>query len=610
MLLIAGSAGAATITVPTTADTSASQCTLRDAIHAADFDSPQGACSAGSGPDVISITAIGTITLGSALPQIESGLSIRGPGDMALITLQGDGASFRVLDIQTTSDVTVSNLTVKDGFVNGDGGGISHTNGGELTLDNVQLTGNEAHAAANDTPASAQGGGVFNGFGSSLEVRNSLVSLNTVSAVHTGATGSAIAAGSAIASFGPLTIDRTSVTSNTSTASSQNVSNVSGAVSSTGQTQITDSGITGNSWSSTATGGAGNALVNGGGLEIGPSSTDSFTLENSTIGANTGTATGTGAALERGGGLDFVGQADGLVQSSTIAQNRANFQGANVHINTSGHSLTFKNSIVADSTGGAPNCSAANGSYSSLGHNLEEDGSPATNCNFVDSTDISGVDPGLSAPADNSGPTPSMAISESSPATDQGIAAGELTDQRGDARPRDLTSVANATGGDGSDIGAYEFQSTDPNPTSIEFGPLLRGSTSTPQSVTVSNQTGSSLTAGAAELSGGDAGDFAITLDICNVTLTSLATCIVDVRFAPGAATAVGPKNALLSGGDDVSTQPYTVALSGTATTPPPPGTGPSTPPPPTPLAPKKKCKKKKKHRAAAAKKCKRKRKH
>jgi len=76
LLIAAGPASAATITVPTTADTSGSQCTLRDAIHAANFDSPEGACSTGSGPDVISITAVGTITLGSALPQIDSGLTV------------------------------------------------------------------------------------------------------------------------------------------------------------------------------------------------------------------------------------------------------------------------------------------------------------------------------------------------------------------------------------------------------------------------------------------------------------------------------------------------------------------------------------------------------
>jgi hypothetical protein len=595
MLLFVASAGAATIVVPTTADTSGSTCTLRDAIRAADFDDPEGACTAGSGSDLISITAFGTITLGSSLPQIDSPMTITGPGDMALVTLQGDGASFRVLDVETTSDVTISNLTVTGGFINGDGGGISHTNGGNLTLDNVQLTGNEAHVAANNTLAATEGGGVFNGTGSSLDVRNSLVSLNQVSAAHTGAMGSAIAAGSAIASLGPLTVKRTSVVSNTSTASSQNVATLSGAVFATGQTQITDSGITGNTWSGTSTGGAGNTLLNGGGLEIRPTlTTDTFTLENSTIGANTGTTSGTNAALERGGGLDFSGQADGSVESSTIAQNQANFGGANVHINASGHTLTFKNSIVAEKTTGAlSNCAVDNGTFSSLGHNLEDDASPAGNCNFTDSTDITGVDPVLGSPADNAGRTPTMAISASSPAADQGVAGGESTDQRGNARPRDLNAVANATGGDGSDIGAYELQTTEPDQAIADFGPRLRGTTSSPQTITVTNTTASSLTASAASLTGPDVADFTLGADTCGVTLTSLATCTFDLTFAPQAGTSVGPKTAFAHVGDDLTVQPLLVTLSGTATVPAPPPPPATTPPSSTPPAtPKKKCKK------------------
>jgi hypothetical protein len=594
MLLFATSAGAATITVPTTADTSGSQCTLRDAIKAADFDDPEGACTAGSGTDLISVTAVGTIALGSALPQIESAMTISGPGDMALLTVQGDGLSFRVLDIQTTSDVTISNLTVTDGFANGDGGGISHTNGGDLTLDNVQVTGNEAHAAANNTIASAQGGGVFNGAGSSLDVHNSLISLNTASAVHTGATSSAIASGSAIASFGPLTIERTTIISNTTTATSQNVSNGTGAVMSSGQTQITGSGIVSNSTTATTTGGIGNALINGGGLEIRPTSgSDAFTLENSTVGANTTTTSATGTGLVRGGGLDYGGQADGAVKNSTIAQNQANFGGANVNINASLHTLTFENSIVAEKSGAGQNCGVENGTFTSLGHNLEDDASPAGNCNFVDSSDITGVDPVLSSPADNSGPTPTMAVSASSPVVDQGVAGTELTDQRGDARPRDLTAVANAAGGDGSDIGAYELQTTEPDQAIVDFGSRLRGTASVARTITVTDRTASSLTAGAASLSGPDSSDFTLAADTCGVTLISLATCTFDVSFAPQAATGVGAKSASVTVGDDVTVQPLLVSLSGVATVPAPPAPPTTTPPSSAPpAAPKKRCKK------------------
>jgi hypothetical protein len=176
---------------------------------------------------------------------------------------------------------------------------------------------------------------------------------------------------------------------------------------------------------------------------------------------------------------------------------------------------------------------------------------------------------------------------------DKGVADGELTDQRGAARPRDLTAVANAAGGDGSDIGAYELQTTEPDDAIADFGPRLRGTASSPQTITVTNTTAGSLTASAASLTGPDVADFTLASDTCGVTLTSLATCTFDVSFAPQAATSVGAKTALVHVGDDLTVQPLLVTLSGTATVPAPPPPPATTPPSSTPPAtPKKKCKK------------------
>jgi hypothetical protein len=51
-----------------------------------------------------------------------------------------------------------------------------------------------------------------------------------------------------------------------------------------------------------------------------------------------------------------------------------------------------------------------------------------------------------------------MAIPLSSPALDQGVSGGLTTDQRGSKRPVLVAGVPRPEGGDGSDIGAYEFQ--------------------------------------------------------------------------------------------------------------------------------------------------------
>ena len=58
----------------------------------------------------------------------------------------------------------------------------------------------------------------------------------------------------------------------------------------------------------------------------------------------------------------------------------------------------------------------------------------------------------------NGGPTFTHALLSGSPAIEGGNSSGSNTDQRGLARPVDSPAIDNATGGDGSDIGAYEVQ--------------------------------------------------------------------------------------------------------------------------------------------------------
>jgi len=63
----------------------------------------------------------------------------------------------------------------------------------------------------------------------------------------------------------------------------------------------------------------------------------------------------------------------------------------------------------------------------------------------------------------NGGQTPTHALLCGSPAIDKGKnLSGETTDQRGFPRKFDNAGLANATGGDGTDIGAFEVQNTAP----------------------------------------------------------------------------------------------------------------------------------------------------
>lgn len=59
-------------------------------------------------------------------------------------------------------------------------------------------------------------------------------------------------------------------------------------------------------------------------------------------------------------------------------------------------------------------------------------------------------------------PTRTYALLAGSPAIDQGEAFQTTTDQRAETRPFDLANVDNATGGDGSDIGAFELNNRPP----------------------------------------------------------------------------------------------------------------------------------------------------
>src|SRR5205085_512508 len=84
-----------------------------------------------------------------------------------------------------------------------------------------------------------------------------------------------------------------------------------------------------------------------------------------------------------------------------------------------------------------------------------------------------------------------------SPALDKGAAATDPTsgnpitaDQRGFTRPLDDPSIANASGGNGSDIGAYEEQTLSPSPTPTRTPTSTPTLTATPSSTVTPTTTG------------------------------------------------------------------------------------------------------------------------
>ena len=133
-------ASAATITVNNLSGTSvAGQCTLRDALLAADNNAAVQGCAAGSGADTINFSVTGTIALATEL-QINSDVTISGPG-AGNLTLQPSSTN-RALYVQNVHTVTVSGVTFQgNGTATVKGAAIYHY-GGTLTISNCAFNGN------------------------------------------------------------------------------------------------------------------------------------------------------------------------------------------------------------------------------------------------------------------------------------------------------------------------------------------------------------------------------------------------------------------------------------------------------------------------------------
>jgi CSLREA domain-containing protein len=416
-------------------------CTLRAAIQETNFNSPQ--------PDTINFSGVsGQIVLTSALPAITDSVTIDGPGADQL-AIDGDN-TYRVLELQNGTTDSVSGLTIRNGQAPVTGGTFAVAggieSGGNLTLDHVVVTDNHAAVTAplNSSPESI-GGGID--AGGTLTLTDSTVKNNNSTANASG-TGQAFAHGGGIAlEFGgTLHVDHSTIVDNQANAT-----------------------VTNGSANSTTDPSGGGIYQAGGTL----------TIHESTIAGNS--ATGTGGTdpsihdFAKGGGLYQDNTGSLTITGSTLDDNSVAVppcttpchefaSGANIFVI---NGATFQDSIVADPVG-APNCAQSATDYTSNGHNLEDDASPATTCNFTQSTDISGQNPMLGSLANNGGPTQTMKLLQGSPAIDKGNSFGVTTDQRDTGFPRisDSPTIANQ-GGDGSDIGAFERDSVPPNKPTI-----------------------------------------------------------------------------------------------------------------------------------------------
>jgi CSLREA domain-containing protein len=199
-------------------------------------------------------------------------------------------------------------------------------------------------------------------------------------------------------------------------------------------------------------------IVNGGTLTVNNSTLSHNRGEQGGAIRNEGTATVNNSTISDNVSVDGAGIYNNSgtleVNNSTISGNSASLSGTGGGI-YNGRTATLKNTIVANNTArfNGGNC-FGNVPITDGGYNLEW---PGNDCGIALS-----ADPKLGPLQDNGGSTKTHALLPGSPAIDKGNSFGATTDQRGEERPHDLVSIQNATGGDGSDIGAFEVQTLPP----------------------------------------------------------------------------------------------------------------------------------------------------
>ncbi len=169
-----------------------------------------------------------------------------------------------------------------------------------------------------------------------------------------------------------------------------------------------------------------------------------FLVNASTFSAN--------SAAERGGAIHIF-NATLMVANSTFSGNFANISGDTIGIENA--ELDIRSTILKAGVNGV-SISNNLGAVISSGYNLSSDAGGGA---LTNATDQINTNPLLGPLANYGGPTLTHALLPGSPAIDQGKSFGLTSDQRGIARPIDISLITNANGGDGSDIGAFEFNS-------------------------------------------------------------------------------------------------------------------------------------------------------
>ena len=233
----------------------------------------------------------GTITLTSGQLVINHSLAIAGSG-ADVLSVSGNHAS-RVFDVAASANVALSALTISDGSVTGQGGGID--NAGTLALADCILSGNTANASA-----SGYGGGINNV--GTLNVSDSTLSGNLAAADQRPAYGGGIF------STGTLTLTDSFIVNNSTSGAFQQTDG--GGIDNSGHMSLTGCVLSGNVAGSGTYAGNGGAIYDAVGANT--------LITGCTIREN---STGGGLGQGQGGGINDSGIL--TIIDSAISRNSA-----------------------------------------------------------------------------------------------------------------------------------------------------------------------------------------------------------------------------------------------------------------------------------------------
>jgi hypothetical protein len=305
---------------------------LRDAIAQINADTHRSQYTSPSDPTRdeidfnipgLSPSTPGTITLSGTELLVSNSVIINGPG-AGLVAVSGNGLS-RIFEVGPGASDTISGLTIENGFLNGNGGGIA--NHGTLTVSACSLSGN---GAGPFVFGGGSGGAIYNN--GTLTVSGCTMDGNedgnAGSAIYN--TGTLMLLGSTLGALSP-NLDGAEVfnfggtaTISTSTLTNSRggggIANVGGFVTVTGSTvsNTFDSGISNYSNGTMTVSGctvSGNSV---GGFGGGIFNRGSMTVSNTTISGNTANGPG---FIDEGGGIANWGTM--TLTGSTVSGNSA-----------------------------------------------------------------------------------------------------------------------------------------------------------------------------------------------------------------------------------------------------------------------------------------------